>query len=178
MPKPHFYDPSKLSEMIRVNHAGEFGAQRIYEGQLSQTKIPEQKKIIKHMLMQELEHLEYFERSIIENNIRPTILLSLWSKLGFLLGYASASVGYESSMLVTEAVEEVIIDHYQEQIDYLTQNQPSHPLLPKIIKFRQDEASHIDIAQDNDSQNARFHGSLTKIVKTICNAAILISKKV
>ncbi len=178
MPKPYFNDKNKIKEILMVNHAGEFGAQRIYQGQLAFTKSVSDRSIIQHMLEQELKHLEYFEKEIKNGRSKPTFLLPLWSALGYGLGALSAIAGPRTSMLVTESVEEVIVNHYQEQIEYLKSNGHNKQLLMKIKQFKQEEAEHIEIAIKNDSKNALLHNALSKIVKTMCNIAIYLSKKV
>ncbi|GAB4162326.1 MAG: demethoxyubiquinone hydroxylase family protein [Rickettsiaceae bacterium] len=179
MPKPYFFDKGKkIREIIMVNHAGEFGAQRIYQGQLAFTKSAKDKEIITHMLEQELEHLSYFESEVSNAKARPTFLLPVWSVLGYGLGAISAFMGPKSAMLVTEGVEEVIVNHYQEQIDYLQKADKTNPLLTKIKKFKQDEAEHIQIAADNESKQVLFHTALSKLIKGACQVAIFLSKRV
>jgi ubiquinone biosynthesis monooxygenase Coq7 len=179
MPKPYYPNSKeKIQEIIRVDHAGEFGAKRIYEGQIAYTKNSDDKKLIKHMLDQEAEHLEYFDSQIKDGKARPTALMPIWNGFGYALGAISAKYGNESAMLVTESVEEVIVNHYQEQIEYLEKADPKNPLLNKIKKFKQDEADHIHIALENNSSNARFRGTITTVVKTFCKTAIFLSKKI
>lgn len=178
MPKPYFNNKDKVKEILMVDHAGEYGAQSIYRGQLAFTKNKEDKNIIKHMLTQELEHLKYFTNEICAGKSKPTLLLPLWNKLGYLAGAISAIMGAKTSMLVTESIEEVIIDHYQEQIEYLSKNE-SHPeLLAKIKQFRNEEAEHIQIAMDHNSKNAMFYNTISYMVKKICNIAIYLSKRI
>jgi ubiquinone biosynthesis monooxygenase Coq7 len=181
VPKPYFSDKRNkfaTEEIVRVDHAGEYGARRIYEGQLKYIKDKKAKILIQQMLKQELEHLEYFDTQIKNGITRPTILLPLWNILGYGLGAISAKLGPETAMLITENVEEVIVKHYQEQIDYLEQNDKKNPLLKKIKKFQQDEAEHIHIAVANDSGNAKFNNALSKLVRYICRSAIFVSKKI
>lgn len=179
MPKPYFSEKQKkIEEIIRVDHAGEYGAKVIYEGQIKYTKDPISKKLIKEMLEQELEHLEYFDKQIQNGHARPTILMPSWKFFGYGLGAISAKLGQETAMLVTENVEEVIVEHYQEQIDFLKQADPKNPLLKNIKKFQQDEADHIHIAVSNDSKNGKFHDAFSKLVRYICKSAIFISKKI
>jgi ubiquinone biosynthesis monooxygenase Coq7 len=179
MPKPYFSNKQKkIEEIIRVDHAGEYGAKVIYEGQIKYTKDLHAKKLIKEMLEQELDHLEYFDQQIQDGKARPTILMPIWKIFGYGLGAISARFGPETAMLVTENVEEVIVDHYQEQIDFLKQTDPKNPLLKKIEKFKQDEAEHIHIAVSNDSKNSKFHNAFSKLVRYICKSAIFISKKI
>ncbi len=179
MPKPYYKaSKNKLEEIIRVNHAGEFGAQKIYEGQLAFTKSKEDKKIIKHMLEQELEHLEYFEQQIKRRKMRPTILAPIWNVFGYYIGAISALMGTKTAMLVTESVEHVIVDHYQEQINLLEKFDEEQELLAKIKKFKQDEAEHIHIAIENDSKFAPINKITSCIVANICKYAIFLSKKI
>jgi ubiquinone biosynthesis monooxygenase Coq7 len=179
MPKPYYKNNhKKIEEIIRVDHAGEFGAKRIYEGQIACTKNPSDKKLIKHMLDQEAEHLEYFDNQIKAGSSRPTALMPIWNIFGYLLGAVSAKCSNESAMLVTESVEEVIVDHYQEQIEYLETIKSKDHLLPKIKKFKHDETDHIHIALENNSSNARFHKTISTLVKTFCKTAIFLSKKI
>lgn len=179
MPRPYYRNnQNKIQEIIMVDHAGEFGAKRIYEGQIDYTKNPDDKKLIKHMLSQEAEHLEYFDNQIKNGNARPTILMPIWNIFGYLLGAASARLGKESVMLVTEQIENVIVEHYSEQIEYLQRTNEHSGLLEKIKKFKQDEAEHIHIALENDSQRSRFKKPLSKAVQFFCKAAIFLSKKI
>jgi len=177
MPKPYFNDDNKIKEILMVNHAGEFGAQRIYQGQLAFTKNHNDISTIQHMLEQELEHLNHFENEIKNGQSKPTFLLPLWSVLGYVLGALSAIAGTKTSMLVTESVEEVIVNHYQEQIEYLENSGNQSQLLIKIKQFKQEEAEHIEIAIKNDSKNAGLYSALSKMVKTMCNMAIYLSKR-
>ena len=108
-----------IEQTIRVNHAGEFGAKRIYEGQIKYLKNDEDLETVKHMYKQELEHLDFFDKELINRDIRPTILMPLWNKLGFALGAITAKMGSKSAMACTVAVEEVIEEHYQLQIEIL-----------------------------------------------------------
>lgn len=179
MPRPYYpNNHKKIQEIIRVDHAGEFGAKRIYEGQIAYTKNVNDKKLIKHMLDQEAEHLKYFDNQIKDGNTRPTALMPIWNIFGYALGAISAKCGNESAMLVTESVEEVIVDHYQGQIDYLKSIKSKDQLLTKIKKFKQDEADHIHIALENNSANVQLHDTMSALVKTFCKTAIFLSKKI
>lgn len=178
MPKPYFENTDKIQEIIRVNHAGEFGAQVIYQGQMKFTKDLKNKIIIKEMLEQELEHLKYFENQIKNTKSRPTFLLPIWNICGYMLGVVSGALGIKTAMAVTESIEEVIVQHYQEQINYLNVQDKENPLLSKIIQFQQDEAEHIHTAIDNESRSSVIYQPLRKLVKGICYAAITLSKKI
>ena len=114
MPRPYFHDKSAhIDEMLRIDHAGEYGAIRIYKGQLK--AIIESRELISEMLEQEQEHLEYFEEEIRNRNTRPTLLMPFWHVFGYALGYLSAKAGTKYAMLCTEAVEGVIDKHYSSQ---------------------------------------------------------------
>lgn len=172
MPRPFFNNAHnrKLEEMIRVNHAGEFGAKRIYEGQIKYTTDLEDKKVLEHMLEQEQGHLSYFGEQIKNGFSRPTIFMPIWDMAGYLLGVISGRMGFDKAMLVTENVETVIESHYQEQIDYLQTNDQDNPLLAKIRQFREEEIEHKNIATSALYQNSRF-------IRLICKIAIFLSKK-
>lgn len=176
MPKPFFPSAKNINSIIRVNHAGEFGAMRIYQGQIEYTNNPKDKEIIKQMLRQELEHLEYFEEKII-HGIRPTIFMPIWHMAGYILGMISAKLSNSTAMLVTESVEEVIEQHYDQQIKYLQQTGEDSLLLTKLKKFQQDEVEHKHIAIDYGSRASPFYGFIAKTIKGACKVAIFISKK-
>ncbi len=169
-----------LSSMLRVNHAGEYGAKRIYEGQLSIIKDPETRALIEDMYQQELKHLAYFENQIANNKARPTFLQPLWHIGGFTLGAFTALLGVKTAMLCTKAVEEVIASHYQEQIDTL-----EHPIFKEeqqlkenIINFRNEELEHHDIASKHNADQAPFNTILSSLIKGICTVAIHLSKRI
>ena len=131
----------RVEEFIRVDHAGERGAIKIYEGQLlalnTIVKNEELKKTIEHMKEHEVEHCEFFEKEIMKRNIKPTKFLPLWDLLGVGLGFGSTLLGKKAAMLCTASVEEVIDKHYLDQINQLGPDEKE--LKKKIIKFRQDE---------------------------------------
>ena len=138
----------KIEEFIRVDHAGERGAIKIYEGQLlalnTVVKDDAMKKTIEEMREHEREHADYFEKEIKKRGIRPTKFLPLWDLLGVGLGFGSTILGKKAAMLCTASVEEVIDEHYQNQIDQIESDEKE--LKKKIMKFRQDELHHKDIA--------------------------------
>ena len=129
---------NKIEEFIRVDHAGERGAVKIYEGQLlalnTLVKDEKLKKTIEEMKVHEKEHCEFFEKEIKKRNIKPTKLLPLWDLLGVTLGFGSTLLGKKAAMLCTASVEEVIDKHYQNQIDQLDKSEKE--LKNKIIKYR------------------------------------------
>ncbi len=164
----------KIEEIIRVNHAGEFGAKRIYQGQLSVLKDhPE----IKHMLEQELHHLDYFEKEIVKRKIRPTILSPIWNIAGFALGALTARLGEKAAMACTVAVEEVIGEHYQDQLNNLKDDKDEKELRKKISKFRDEELEHRDKGIEFDAHQAPAYPILTGFIKLASKTAIMLSKK-
>ncbi len=172
-------DKKKLEEFIRVDHAGERGAIKIYEGQLlalsTFSKDKELKKLIEHMKEHEEEHSEYFEKEINKRKIKPTRFLKVWDLLGIGLGFGSTILGKKAAMLCTASVEEVIDKHYQSQIDQIGDDEIE--LRKKIIKFREDELHHKDIAFDEGATKEGFYKVLDGIIKTGSKIAIKISEK-
>ena len=170
----------KIERFIRVDHAGERGAVKIYEGQLLALKTickdSKLEKTIEEMKIHELEHRNFFESEIKKRNITPTKLLPLWDLLGVGLGFGSTILGREAAMLCTASVEEVIDEHYQNQIEQLGTDEKT--LKDKIIKFRQDELHHKDIAYEKGATKKGLYFILDKIIKTGSKAAIKISEKI
>ena len=170
----------KVEEFIRVDHAGERGAIKIYEGQLLalNTFIKDEslKKTIEEMKNHEKEHLDFFNKEIKKRNIKPTKLLPLWDLLGIGLGFGSAIIGKKATMLCTASVEEVIDEHYQNQINEL--NSDEKVLKEKIKKFRDDELLHRDIAYEHGASKKGLYSILDKIIKAGSKVAISISEKI
>jgi 3-demethoxyubiquinol 3-hydroxylase len=131
-----------VRRMIRVDHAGEYGAVRIYAGQLAASRNSRNADLLRHMRDQEQAHLDAFKAMIVDRHIRPTALLPLWHVAGFALGAATAALGERAAMACTVAVEETIDAHYTAQIDRLADS----PLRATIEKFRSEELEHRDIA--------------------------------
>ena len=171
---------TKIEEFIRVDHAGERGAIKIYEGQLlalnTIVKDENLKKIIEKMKIHEKEHCAFFENEIKKRNIKPTKFLPLWDLLGVTIGFSSTILGKKAAMLCTASVEEVIDEHYQNQINQL--NSDEKKLKEKITKFRQDELHHKDIAYEKGATKKGLYGILDKIIKTGSKIAINISEKI
>ena len=171
---------NKVEEFIRVDHAGERGAVKIYEGQLlalsTLVKDENLKKTIEEMKIHEKEHCEFFENEIKKRKIRPTKFLPLWDLLGVGLGFSSTLLGKKAAMLCTASVEEVIDKHYQNQIDQLGHDEKE--LKRKIIKFREDELHHKDIAYDKGATKKGLYSIMDKIIKTGSKVAINISEKI
>lgn len=165
---------TEIEEMIRIDHAGEYAAKRIYEGQIANIKCPEAKKKIVEMAKGEEEHLSYFESQIKKRKVRPTMLYPVIDKLAYAVGAITARMGTESAMVCTSAVEEVIAEHYQNQIDSLDNKEKS--LKKNIEKFREEELDHKHIAEDYDLKRAPAHKVLDSVIKGGCRAAIRIVK--
>ena len=169
-----------LEELIRVDHAGERGAIKIYEGQLLALKTFRQnetlKKQIEEMKEHEQEHYEFFDREIRNRDIKPTKFLPLWDLLGVSLGFGTAMLGKKATMLCTASVEEVIGDHYKNQTYKLEEDEKE--LRNKIIKFRDDELNHKDIAYESGATKDGLYGLLDKVIKTSSRIAIKISEKI
>ena len=173
-------DPKKLEKFIRVDHAGERGAIKIYEGQLlalsTVVKNKDLKEMIKDMKEHEQEHCNFFEDEIRKRNIKPTKLLPLWDLLGLGLGFGSTILGKKAAMLCTASVEEVIDGHYKSQIDQIGSDE--NDLKKNIIKFRNDEINHKDIAYDNGATKEGFYRIIDKVIKSGSKLAIKISEKI
>ena len=170
----------KLEEFIRVDHAGERGAIKIYEGQLlalnTIVRNEELKKKIGEMKKHEEEHSNFFENEIVKRNIKPTKFLPLWDLLGLGLGFGSTILGKKAAMLCTASVEEVIDEHYKSQIDQIEGDEKD--LKEKIIKFRQDELDHKDIAYEKGATKKGVYSIMDKVIKTGSKVAIKISEKI
>ncbi len=170
----------KLEEFIRVDHAGERGAIKIYEGQLlalnTIVRNDELKKKIGEMKKHEQEHSNFFENEIVKRNIKPTKFLPLWDLLGLGLGFGSTILGKKAAMLCTASVEEVIDEHYKNQIDQIEVDEKN--LKEKIIKFRQDELDHKDIAYEEGATKKGLYAIMDKVIKTGSKVAIKISEKI
>lgn len=170
-------DQSILEEIIRVDHAGEFGATRIYDGQIAifgkKSKIG---KTIKHMADQEQEHIETFEKLILNHRVRPTALLPVWNVAGYFLGVATAMMGEKAAMACTVAVEKVIGEHYHKQLSLLKEDHKK--LKATIKKFAQDELEHHDIGIAHDAEKTPGYTILTKFIEMGCKTAIAVSKKI
>ena len=169
-----------LEEIIRVDHAGERGAIKIYEGQLlalnTFRKDEKLKKLIEDMKEHEKEHFEYFEKEIQKRKIKPTYLLPLWDVMGVALGFGTVLLGKKAAMLCTASVEEVIEDHYQNQLKKLGNDEKD--LKAKIEKFRGEEENHKNIAYESGATNEGFYSIMDKVIKTGSRLAITISEKI
>lgn len=165
--------------MIRVDHAGEYGAVRIYEGQLAVMRTrPESRgtaDVIAHMAEQEQKHLTAFDKLVNERGVRPTALEPVWRVAGFALGAATALMGEKTAMVCTAAVEQVIDEHYAKQVEQLD----SDPELKRTIaEFRADEIAHRDTAFEHGAETAPGYRLLSEAIKTGCRIAIRLSERI
>ena len=165
-----------VERMIRVDHAGEYGAVRIYEGQLAVLGRSEAGAVIREMAEQERRHLERFDKLVREHRVRPTALSPLWHVAGYALGAASALLGERAAMACTVAVEEVIDEHYRRQAESLGEDEA--PLRTMIEEFRADELAHRDLALAHDARTAPAHDLLTAAVKAGSRLAIWLSTRI
>ena len=172
----------RLAEMIRVDHAGEHGAVRIYDGQLAIFgKVKGMEKtadLIRHMAEQEQEHLNHFDKLIVERQVRPTALGAFWDIAGFTLGAATALMGEKAAMACTAAVETQIDAHYAAKLEELAASGAYDDLQKTIEKFRADEAEHKQTALDEGASEAPGYELMTKIIRFGCRTAISVSEKI
>lgn len=165
-----------LEQVIRVDHAGEYGAKRIYQGQLAVLRGTKHEPTIRHMQEQEQEHLDTFSRLIAERRVRPTALLPFWHVAGFALGAATAAMGARAAMACTVAVEEAIDEHYQEQEANLGPDETK--LREDIARFRAEELEHRDIGLANEAELTPGYRVLSAAIKLGCKVAIKVSERV
>lgn len=162
--------------MIRVDHAGEYGAVRIYEGQLAILGKRNSAAAIRHMAEQEQRHLKEFDRLVNARKVRPTALEPLWRVAGFALGAGTALLGEKAAFACTAAVEEVIDAHYASQIAALDDKDPE--LKATVEDFRADEAQHRQVALDHGAEQAPGYRLLSEVIKAGCRVAIKLSEKI
>jgi ubiquinone biosynthesis monooxygenase Coq7 len=163
--------------MLRVDQAGEYGATRIYAGQLAVLPANSSAaKLVSRMAMQEQRHLERFDALMTERRIRPTMLQPLWNVAGFALGAATALIGEEAAMACTDAIETEIDRHYSRQLDELGDEDPE--LARDIARFREEELEHRDTARSAGAERAPGYPLLTGAIRAACRGAIALSKRV
>jgi ubiquinone biosynthesis monooxygenase Coq7 len=166
----------KIERMIRVDHAGEFGAQRIYAGQLAVLGEGKMGKLLRYMAKQEDAHLAAFEKLIVEKRVRPTALHPLWQLAGYALGVATASLGEKAAMACTVAIEETIDEHYRQQLDDLANDEP---VLRKLItQFRDEEIEHKHIGLDQGAEDLPYYPVLRAFVRAGSKTAIWLSERI
>lgn len=172
-------DPDRetlIERIIRVDHAGEYGAARIYAGQLAVLGKEPVGDTIRHMAEQEQKHLDAFDRLIVERRVRPTALGPVWHAAGFALGAASAALGERAAMACTVAVEEVIEEHYAEQAAQLGDDESE--LRDMIEEFSAEEAEHKDIGIEHDAERTPGYKLFSQAIKAGSRAAIWLSTRV
>jgi len=165
-----------IRRMIRVDHAGEYGARRIYEGQLAVLGRRQDAEPIRHMAAQEKRHLDAFDKLIGERRVRPTALHPLWHVAGYALGAATALLGREAAMACTVAVEEVIDEHYQKQAAALGADDPE--LKTMIEAFRAEEIEHRDIGIAEGAERAPAYNLLKGAIKAGSRLAIWLAERI
>ncbi|WP_439578710.1 demethoxyubiquinone hydroxylase family protein [Elioraea sp.] len=165
-----------IARMIRVDHAGEYGAGRIYAGQLAVLGHTDKRALLEHMAAQEAVHLETFSRMISERTIRPTAMLPLWHIAGYVLGAGTALLGSRAAMACTVAVEETIDEHYRDQVAQLGADESK--LAGTIERFRAEELEHRDIGLEHEAELAPAYRLLSAVIKAGCRVAIRISERV
>jgi ubiquinone biosynthesis monooxygenase Coq7 len=171
-------DPDRsetIARMVRVNHAGEYGAKRIYEGQLAILAGTKDEPLLRDMLDQELVHLDHFEKELADRHVRPTLLQPLWHVAGFALGAGTALLGREAAMACTVAVEEVIDKHYTAQADQLGDDEAD--LRATIEDFRDDERQHRAMGIEEGAEQAPAYPILTGAIKAGSKLAIWLSTR-
>lgn len=169
-----------LDKIIRVDHAGELGANRIYQGQMAVLGNTDSGPVIQHMWDQEKVHLKKFEELIPKHRVRPTVLVPVWNIAGFALGASTALLGKEAAMACTTAVETTIVEHYNNQIRALVEDDPEKhkELLETITQFRDEEQEHHDTGIEHDAEQAPFYKGLTEVIKIGCKGAIWLSERI
>lgn len=170
----------RIGEMLRVDHAGEYGAVAIYRGQRAVfDKLGHKRETaaaIAAMEDGEAEHLETFDRLLAKRGVRPTLLAPFWNAAGFGLGAATALMGEKAAMACTEAVEDVIEKHYATQAEALAEDEPE--LAALVEKFRADELAHKHAAEDAGAREAPGYGLLSSAIRMGCRAAIRVAEKI
>jgi ubiquinone biosynthesis monooxygenase Coq7 len=166
----------RVERMIRVDHAGEYGAKRIYQGQLAVLGRGEKGDVLRRMQAQEQHHLDTFADLIATRRVRPTALLPFWHVAGFMLGAATAALGSRAAMACTVAVEEAIDAHYAAQSASLGEDEAA--LRDTIEEFRAEELEHRDIGLDHGAERAPGYALLTRAIKAGCKVAIAVSERI
>jgi ubiquinone biosynthesis monooxygenase Coq7 len=179
-PRPGVDAPrARLAEILRVDHAGELGAVHIYRGQRAVLNHAPGKDRIAYQLQemegQEAGHLAAFDRLLTERRVRPTLLAPVWRAAGFALGAGTALLGEKAAHACTEAVESVIEAHYAGQIAELDAREPD--LTADLVRFRNDELAHRDMAVDEGARDAPGYPLLSALIRAGCRVAIKVSEK-
>lgn len=167
-----------LARMIRVNQAGEYGAKRIYAGQLAVLKGKPCEAVIREMDAQEQKHLDYFNAQISQRHLRPTVMQPLWHVGGWLLGAATAAMGEKAAMACTAAVESVIDEHYKNQSEQLAEVPAEKNLKDTIDQFRAEEEEHHDTAMAHGAEDTPFYECLSASIRLKTKLAIWLSERI
>jgi ubiquinone biosynthesis monooxygenase Coq7 len=165
-----------IERIVRVDHAGEYGARRIYQGQLAVLGRGTKGPVLRQMKAQEQVHLDTFADLVVRRRVRPTALLPLWHVAGFALGAATALLGERAAMACTVAVEEAIDEHYAGQAAELGDDEAE--LRGTIEKFRAEELEHRDIGLEHGAEDAPGYRLMYNVIKGGCRAAIALSERV
>lgn len=181
LPKPRRLpgDPDAkafMDRLVRVDQAGEYGAKRIYGGQIAVLGDGPSGPVLRHMAEQEQEHLDAFNRLAAEQHVRPTALQPFWHVAGWALGAGTALMSPRAAMACTVAVETVIDEHYEKQVQALGDDHPE--LSAMIRKFQAEELEHRDIGLENEAELAAGYPVLSAAIKAGCRAAIWLSERV
>ena len=170
----------RIAEMLRVDHAGEYGAVAIYRGQQAvfkrnakTQKIAEQ---LAEMEAEEQKHLDAFDKLLVERNVHPTAMTPIWNVAGYGLGVVTALMGEKAAHACTEAVENVIEQHYGAQVEEIKDEEPE--LASVFAEFREDELHHRDTAVEQGAHDAPGYGILSSLITAGCHAAIKITEKI
>ncbi len=170
----------RIAEMLRVDHAGEYGAVAIYRGQQAVFRRSSKTQSIAvqlaEMEAEEQKHLDAFDKLLVERNVRPTAMTPIWNVAGYGLGVVTALMGEKAAHACTEAVENVIEQHYGEQVEEIKDEEPA--LAATFAQFREDELAHRDMAIDSGAHEAPAYGLLSRIITVGCKAAIKITEKI
>jgi ubiquinone biosynthesis monooxygenase Coq7 len=173
-----------VQSMLRVNHAGELGADRIYYGQMTALRLsnPQQAAVVQHLWDQEKHHLATFEELLLKKRASKSLLSPVWNAGGFALGFVSGLLGSKVAMATTVAIESVITDHYNQQISKLVQDpvqlKENRELIQILSKFRDDEQEHHDAGLENQAEQAPFYKLIYHAIQTLSKAAIKVAEKV
>lgn len=174
-------DPQAIARMIRIDHAGEYGAVQIYRGQRAVFgRIPSKTRIARqlaHMEADEQAHLDAFDRYIAERGVRPTLLSPVWRVAGFGLGVATALMGEKAAHACTEAVESVIEGHYGEQVKEL-EAMGETGLAADFARYQEEEVAHKDLAVEEGAHDAPGYPLLSALIKAGCHAAIKVTERI
>jgi len=165
-----------VEQIIRVDHAGEYGAKRIYDGQLAVLEKDEVAPIIREMAKAEQKHLQTFDKLIVERRVRPTVLSPLWNVAGFALGAGSALLGARAAMACTAAVEEVIEEHYKEQSEKLGDDEIG--LRVTLEEFGAEETHHKEIGEKYSSTESASFQPMSRLIKRGTRLAIWLSQRI